>query len=226
MSNNEFFETRVRDIATKATALRAPADSWARIAARVSAGEEVIVPVRAQTPPMRAPYMRVAAVSALVITAAVAAATIPGSPLKKWLDRNTGAEAVTPPVVAPRTVEQPPELATTFIVTPVDELVIISFLNPQEMTRVHVEFVETSEVYVRARGEAANASFRSSEGKLTVAQANGGDVHVAIPRSLAHVRVEVNGTAYFIKRNGQVRVLAPAADTAGSEYVLPIGRRP
>jgi hypothetical protein len=225
VTDNRFFEARIREIATEVTSLQAPPDAWQRISARLADGEAVVLPLASRAP-SKAPRIRVAGIVMLVIAAAAAAATIPGSPLRNWITR---VRSVTPnvpevevPVAPSRAVE--PIQSTTFIVMPVNGLVTVAFVNPAEGARVHIRFTEDGDVAVQAGGAASSAVFRSSEGRLTVAELEAGDLEIAIPGSLARIRVEVDGRVYLTKQNERIQVLAPTADTVGSEFVLPIGK--
>ena len=223
MNDSRFFEARVRDIATEATTSKAPADAWQRIAARVGSGDVVVLPVDASVQPEK----RIGAASIVIVllAAAAAAATIPEWPIREWLSRRPATTTITREAPATEVTAPPePVLSTTLIVTPVAGLATVSFVNSGPRARVRVRFTDQPDVAVRASGAATNAIFASGEGNLTIGQLDGGDLEIAIPRSLARVRVEVDGRLYLTKQGEQIRVLAPVADTVGSEFILPIGK--
>jgi hypothetical protein len=229
---NEAFEQRVREAAAAATALPAPRDAWDRIAARIGAGDVVLLPV--QTPrryglPLASHGIRVAAL-VLLICGAAAAVGLPGSALRQWLaDVLTVRSDADPPSTSSSPAETgtptPPRVPeTTLVLEPADGGVVVALEAPAQQVVLVVRFAEAGEPEVRATGAAAAALFRSAAGRLTIAHASGGRLILTFPRSISRVRVEVDGETYLLKENGQIRVLAPAADTAGAEIVLPIRR--
>jgi hypothetical protein len=122
----------------------------------------------------------------------------------------------TTPVVAPV------EPVTVLIVQPADESVTIVLEQPAPGVRLRVRVSESGAVEVRASAGAANAQFRSGNGRLTVSNVAAGELTLTMPQSLRRARIEVNGSVYLSKERGQLRIFAPVADTVGSEIVLPI----
>jgi hypothetical protein len=124
--------------------------------------------------------------------------------------------------VAPAAPPLTPE--ATLVLEATDDVIVVSLERPQQDVRLLVRFVESGEPEVQATGAAADAQFRSAAGRLTIANASGGGLVLTIPRTMSRVRVEVDGEAYLTKEYGRIQVLAPAADTAGSEILLQIRR--
>jgi hypothetical protein len=225
------FEQLVREAAVAATALPAPEEAWKRITARACAGEVVLLPVEARraviTPDRKA--IR-AAVMLLAVCGAAAAAVLPASPVRQWLDAafsgSSSAESEPPaPTPGDGTPSPPQPLSETWLMLePADGGIVVSLDRPQQDVRLLVRFVASGEPEVRATGAAASARFRSATGRLTVSNASGGGIVLTIPRTMSRVRVEVDGEPYLTKENGRIEVLAPAADTAGSEILLQIRR--
>jgi hypothetical protein len=216
----------IRGVAREEVTLPA-ADGWAKIAARVDAKEAVLLPVE----PVGAPHSGHTASRALrvalltLMLGGAAAAAIPGT----WLrDRIEGLldpwQAEPEPGDAPAGNGAPaaPVAPVTLFIEPSGGAVVIALERPHAAVRIHVQLVDTRELEMRAQDGAAGATFRSSPGRLDIIDAGSGSVMIALPRSIANVRIIVDGRTYLIKDRGQVRVLAPTADTIGTEYILPV----
>ena len=219
MMDERMFEGRVRAVAAEATALPAPADAWEQIARRVRAGDAMILPLEPQARRGRREWLR-AAIVVVLLGGAAAAAALPASPVRQWLSDVFGSEP-TPPAGPAAPVDAP---ETVLLVEPVDGAVVVAFETPATGVRISVRFGGAAELELRASGAAAGAQFRSSAGRITVVNAAAGAVQLTVPNSIARVRLEVDGRVYLTKENGQVRVLAPTADTVGAEIILPITR--
>jgi hypothetical protein len=218
---------RVRSDARDATALPAPALAWESISQRIGAQEKVVLPARA-VPVLsysdRRTY-RYAVAAALLISTVVAAA-VPNSPLRRWLNEafSRPPAAVAPIMPLRSTPVAPSEPETVLIVQPMDESVTVVLEQPAPGVRLRVRVSESGAVEVRASAGAANAQFRSGNGRLTISNAAAGEVTLTIPQALPRARIEVDGSVYLSKERGQLRIFAPVADTVGSEIVLPITR--
>jgi hypothetical protein len=229
------FEQRVRTAAAAATVLPAPPEAWGQIEARLREGEVVLLPAdapRFRTTMLTPRGLRVAGL-VLVIAGAAAAAALPASPVRRWLEElftsDHVVEPARPPVepdgAAPNASPSMPSTPeTTLVLEPANDGIVVALEAPEQDVSVLVRFVDTGEPEVRATGAAASAQFRSAAGRLTIVNARGGGLVLTIPRTTARVRVEVDGQPYLTKENRQIRVLAPAADTAGSEILLQIRR--
>jgi hypothetical protein len=216
----------LRDTRGAAAALSerpAPAESWERIAARVSAGESVLLPTELVTQ-HRSVGARALwrAALGLLLLAGAAAAAFQGSALRRWAERLFSREAPAPIETAP--VAPQPAREAVLLVEPNEGRVVLVLEQPRAGLRIHVRLSEVGAVEVRGRGAAADAQFRSGAGRLTIVEAAGGELDVTIPQSLAVMRIEVDGAAYLTKQGRQIRIFAPAADTVGSEFIFPIVR--
>jgi hypothetical protein len=118
----------------------------------------------------------------------------------------------------------PVEPVTVLIVEPVNESVTIVLEQPAAGVRLRVRVSDSGPVEVRASAGTANAQFRSGSGRLTISSAAAGELTLTIPQALRRARIEVDGSLYLSKERGQLLILAPVADTIGSEIVLPITR--
>jgi hypothetical protein len=216
----------VRETLREANGPHAPSGAWARIEARLAEGEVVLLPSLEPTTPtvVRSARFRVAAAALLLIFAGAVAALVPGSPLRRWLERPTTRDAA--PLVeptAPSDTAPPPasdEPVTTLIVPAENGTVGVDIETPAAGLEVRVRIIDANEMEIQAMGAAASARFRSGSGRLTIAQPGAGRIVVVVPRGVPHVTVRVDGTSYLVKDRDQLRVLAPLADTVGSEIVL------
>jgi len=182
---------------------------------------------------------RAARAAGLVLVAGMLgiAAALPASPLRSWLDALFGGPAAQHAEPAPS--GGPPmlfgdaettgsgseaEAGTLLVLDPVDGGAVVALVAPGGGVRIRVRFADVEGLEVDARGGVATAQFRSALGQLTIAEAAAGDLVLTIPSRLARLRILVDGRAYLTKENGQIRVHSPAADTVGSEIVLPVIR--
>ncbi|MGH7555816.1 MAG: hypothetical protein ACREMQ_22675, partial [Longimicrobiales bacterium] len=112
------------------------------------------------------------------------------------------------------------ESVTTLIVPAENDAVGVDIETPAAGLEVRVRVIDARELEVQASGAAASARFRSGSGRLTITQPGAGRIVLVVPRAVGHVTVRVDGASYFVKDGDQLRVLAPSADTVGSEIVL------
>jgi hypothetical protein len=225
----------VQSAARNAAGIPVPEGAWERIASRLHAGEAVLLPASddafstAPRPWHRRAWVRAAAV--LLLFAGVASATVPGSPFRTWFAGSapeaapSGGEPTAPgggERASALAVEEVPEAA--LLVPPVAGAVAITIERPDPSLRIRVRLSEGEEVEVQARGGAADARFRTAPGRLAIAEAGAGEVVLALPRTVGRVTLQVDGSSYLTAERGQLRVLLPVADTAGSEIVLSVRR--
>lgn len=214
----------------RATGLRrAPFGAWDRIQARIEGGDVVLLadvePAEdaAEAHPVRGRWV-VAAVVLLVVAVALSAA-IPGSPLRRWLEGNTPVRDTTTPdepaaVPSGDSVVEAGVLQTTLIVAAIDGSVSIEIERADPALDLRVRTTDASQTEVRVSGMAATARFRSGPGRLTIAQPGAGAILLLLPRGVERITLRVDGTPYLVKDGERLRVLAPLADTAGSEIIL------
>lgn len=224
--------------AAEATALPAPAGSWERIAARLAAGETVLLPTdgeamisdQAGVPRWhRSPALRAALL--VLVLAGVASATVPGSPLRAWIGRvlpfpaagseaGVASDADDPAAAAPGTGASVTRPDARIVVPLVDDALTIRIERPHPDLRIRVRVGGEPEVLVHASGGAAEGRFRRAAGRLTIEEAGEGEVVIGIPAGPGRVSLEVDGRLFLLKGAGQLQILAPAADTIGSEFVF------
>lgn len=160
--------------------------------------------------------------AALVIAAAgVAAAAVPGSPVREWLERAFGA-AESPSeqdaIQADReaaTVTDPSGVAVPLQ----DGAVRVRLTQPSPDAIVRVRLVDGERAAVRAEG----ARYRTGPGRIDVVQAGAGEVVIEIPRSAREARVEVDGGLVVLKEGSDLRLMTPTADAVGAELLFRAG---
>ena len=99
--------------------------------------------------------------------------------------------------------------------------VVLSDVGPA--LRVRVRLSDGEYVDVRGTGAAADARFRTGPGRVSVTGAASGEIHIAIPRHVRHATIVAGERTFLVKDGDQIRVLAPAADTAGPEIIFRVG---
>jgi anti-sigma factor RsiW len=168
-----------------------------------------------------------AAVLVLAV-AGIASATLPGSPLRAWLEDRLGlnTHVTVSGAHAPSTLPAPAPAAEPasagIAILPINGAVRIVLNNADPALRVRVRLAEGEIVDVRATGAAADAQFRTGPGRISISDAGAGEIQIALPHTVARATVFVGTKPYLIKERGQIRVLAPAADTAGAEIIFPV----
>jgi anti-sigma factor RsiW len=157
----------------------------------------------------------------LLAVAGIASATLPGSPVRGWIGERFGGTAEVPSSVRPPAA--PAEPLAGVEILPREGSVHIVLANAGEGLRVRVRLADAEYVDVRGTRAAAGARFRTAPGRITVDGADGGEVHIALPRRLPNAVVTVGGRTYLVKEGEQMRVLTTGVDTAGAELVFRVG---
>lgn len=167
--------------------------------------------------------------------ASVAAAAVPGSPVREFLagvfapaeDKPTQPALPEAPAAAPAPVAEAPaaDVPTRALFVAPDRgsvRVVLSGAAKGLQVRTRLFDGESAEVY--ATGAAADARFRVGAGRIDVVGAGAGEVRIALPRGATTAYVEVNGRVYAAKEGGRLKVIAtPAADPSGDEAVFQVG---
>lgn len=176
----------------------------------------------------RAALLRAAVLVACV--AGVAAAAVPGSPVRAWIahavlpaKKETLRPAnapVAPPVAAIRAEDASRHAPTGVSIRPDGSAVRVVFTAASPQMRVTARLVDGGRAGVLARGPAAaGARFRTAPGRIEVVGAGAGEVEVQIPRSASTATVEVNGRVYLERSGDGLKVLAPAAGEGGGPEI-------
>jgi hypothetical protein len=165
-----------------------------------------------------------AAVLVLGVTG-VAAAAVPGSPVREWIVENVlpkpeqAAAPVVQPAPAPAPVA-PPEAAPAGVsIRSENDAVRVVLSGASPRLEIVARLVDGDRARVLARGPAAQAArFRTSPGRIEVLDAGAGQVEVLLPRGAQRAAVEVNGRVY-VSKQGESLVLLPPATAGGGPSV-------
>lgn len=159
----------------------------------------------------------VKAASLTLLLAAAASAAVPGSPVREWI-----ARAVMPDDGDDAVVEQPaerampaPRSAPAGVAVAADGPVDV-VLTGLEGTTIRLVETEEAAVAVSALGGQVDPVFVTGPGQLEVRDGEGGEVTVALPRSLDAARVLVDGRLYAEKVGGRLEIHVPAATVDGA----------
>jgi hypothetical protein len=167
-------------------------------------------------------WFRWAAGIVLTLGAAGAAYAIPGSPVRRLVDR-IAARTTTAPAARPAEPRQPTDSVIAGIaVSPGDRLTIV-FSSEQPRAVATVSLTDGVDVVVRAVG--GHAAFASHVDRLSISnQARSARFEVEIPRGAAHVDIEVAGQRVFAKQGS--RVVIEGRPAAGDRFRVPLSGRP
>ncbi|HEU0014525.1 MAG TPA: hypothetical protein VFQ45_12620, partial [Longimicrobium sp.] len=166
--------------------------------------------------------------AALVVGfAGVAAAAVPGSPVRQWVEERIAPRPAAPaPVLRP---EEAPAAAPEALRAPsgVSILpdagrirIVVTGSSPE--LRVRARLSSAPQASVLATGAAAGARFRTSPGRIEVMGAGAGEVRIDLPRTATSAFIEVNGRVYAAKEGDVLRALAPRVE--GSTAAEPVFR--
>jgi len=159
--------------------------------------------------------------------AGVAAAAVPGSPVREWIERTVlpARKAALPPThgrapVPPAREAAAPGAPTGVSIRPDAGVVRVVLSGASPRLQVIVRAVDGDHAGVLARGRArSGARFRTGAGRIEVVGAGPGEIEVEIPRTARAATVEVNGRVRVAKDGDSLRVLAPAGEPGGSPAV-------
>jgi hypothetical protein len=142
--------------------------------------------------------------------AAVASATIPGSPIRGWVGdalRTVGVLKKQQPVapVVPETpasagaAEQGDDAAALYI-EPIDGRIRIILTAVSEDANVRVRIVQADRALVQATGAAAKARFQTAPGRIEMIGVGSGDVVIDMPASVKDASVVADGRVLYEKQ--------------------------
>jgi Putative zinc-finger len=184
-------------------------------------------PPSTRRPPVwgAAPLRRAAVL--LLTFAAAASATIPGSPIRRWIGERLAPRPVA--VVAEPEIEQP--VPTLAVGAPPESGVsiqpaagrlrfLLSGATPE--LQVRVLLTDSPRGGVFAIGDGSSARFRTAQGTIEVFDAGGGEIRVEIPRSVQSASLVVDGRSYLVKDGDQLRLEVPARDSSAAELLFQI----
>lgn len=180
---------------------------------------------RARRPRHLLPVSLARAAMLLFAFAGLVAATIPGSPLRRWIEGTVLDRSVEPApgvVESPVATPQPTRRGGVFVRPERGEVTIR--LNVAASSELMVRLVDGAEAGVVWSGPDAGVHTRQTAGLLEVSGLPGGLVTVTIPKSAIQARVEVGGQVWWVKSGSDVRIPGPARDERGDEVVFqPVG---
>lgn len=161
--------------------------------------------------------------ASLLFVAGTAAAAVPGSPVRAWVERQLDdvARVLGAGETGEGVVVATDSVATTgagVAIRPTASLEVV-IRDPAEGTWVTVRVVEDDRASVHASG----ARYRTSSDRIEVLGPAGGEVRVEIPARLERAGIQVDGRPLLRKEGSNLRVLAPA-DSADTEVVFELGR--
>jgi hypothetical protein len=141
---------------------------------------------------------RAAALVALLLVVGAAAYAIPGSPVRRWLDRALAARHA---ATSPRPASPASDDRAGISVDPGTNLVI-EFRSVVPGGEARVSFTDGAEVGIRAPAGAATFSFEPDR-VIVTPRAGGAIVHVDVPRTAPRVEIRVAGRSVFLAQAGR-----------------------
>lgn len=158
--------------------------------------------------------------------AGVAAAAVPGSPVREWITQNVlphprphQRPRLHPVVQAPPPARPPAEATSGVSIRTEKDVVRVVLTGASPRLEIVARLVDGDRAGVVARGpHSASRRFRTSPGRIEVIGAGAGALEVNLPRSAGRAVVEVNGRVYVTKQ-GESLVLLPPATTGGGPSV-------
>jgi hypothetical protein len=174
--------------------------------------------------------LRAAAI--LLVFAAGASATIPGSPVRSWIsDRLEGpmlpvaatGRAADEAMPATMAMDTPPQLDEAGVsVEPAAGRIRIVLTGASPDLQVRALLTDSPRGGVYASGDAASARFRTAIGTIEVIGAGPGELRIEVPRSVQQAVLEVDGTTYLTKDGDQLRLSVPSREASDAELVFRI----
>lgn len=169
-----------------------------------------------------------AAVLVLAVAGAAAAAVVPGSPVREWVERVTveardPAPALPAPAPAPPVEAVPAAAPKAVSILPEGGKVQVAVTGSSPELRVRARLSDEPAAQVTATGAAVSARFRTGPGRIEVVGAGPGEVVVDLPRGAEAAFVEVNGRVVAAKEGNGLRSLAPRVAGSAEEPVFRAG---
>lgn len=166
----------------------------------------------------------------ILVATGAAAALVPGSPLRGWLEGIGEAEvpASAAPAVSAPGFEAPEEntavpAGTAISVEPLAGSLSVSLRGFARNSNVHVRLTDGPRASVRVEGAAESPRFVTGPGTLEVIGAREGEIWVELPRSARDAIVRVDGEAAVRVEDGRLVILRPVLDSLRGEVVFRIG---
>jgi anti-sigma factor RsiW len=159
----------------------------------------------------------------LLFAGAAASATVPGSPVRRWIGELRGpavVETATPvePEAAP--VAAAAARAEAGVVVEAADGSVEIVLRDASALKVRATLVDGTRAGVFTTGEAASSPFVTAAGRIEVLNPRGGEVRMELPRGAAVVSVIVNGRQVLRKHADRPDYSVEASDdgAAGVDF--------
>lgn len=160
----------------------------------------------------------------LVFLGAAASATVPGSPVRRWIGEFTPSRpAVEVPVVVVESPAAPPPAPREagVFVDPVEGEVAVALRGANRL-RVRAVVVEGRQAGVTGTGGAAASRFRTGAGTIEVSDASGGELRIEIPRAIPLATVIINDEVVLRKQNDRIDLSAGAPALEAAEITFSV----
>jgi len=166
----------------------------------------------------------------VLVAAGAAAALVPGSPVRAWLESlgeadRTAAVAPAVPAVeleAPSTADAEPT-AAGISVEPEAGGLVVDLQGFGRNSNVHVRLTDARRATIRVEGTPEVPRFVTGPGTLDVIGAREGEIWVELPRSARDAVVRVDGEAAVRIEDGHLVTLWPVQDSLREDVVIRIG---
>lgn len=157
--------------------------------------------------------------------AAAASATVPGSPVRAWMESllGGGADTGAPAAVAPSTSEAPAQSAEQapaeagVSITAAGGAVRVVVSDAAPGLEVRAILTDGDRAGVFGSGAASDARFTTGPGRIDVSGASGGILRVEIPRGAGSATVVINGEVRVTKEGAVLRAAPAAGSASGTE---------
>lgn len=184
-------------------------------------------PVRSLAPPpsterggWRGSLVSLRAAAMLLVFAAGASATIPGSPVRDWLFGAGEAPEVAAVPMATRIAVEESVPAAGVGVEPSGGELQIRLEDIAAGVEIRASIVDQPRGGVYGNGEASAGRFRSGEGSIEVSGVPGGSLSIEIPRTATAATVELNGEVRLVKAGDRLELTAEGNDSASAQVLL------
>lgn len=208
----------IRSAAAGFTAALATLDSPAPVVS-----DATVQAVRRRAREQRRPHgwadLRRAAVL-VVGFAAVASATLPGSPVNRWVrglvqQEERVAAVETAPTATATDAGFVGEAGVSVLPEGGTVRVVLTGVTPA--LQVRARLTDEPRAGVFANGAAASARFSTAPGRIEVTGATAGELLIELPRAAVGATVEVDGRRYIAKQDDRLRLTIPTAESSGEE---------
>lgn len=166
------------------------------------------------------PWLRAAVI--VLAFAGFASASVPGSPVRSWIEDIAASDAGR----AERTSIVTSELETAnpesagVIAEPKDGRLQVRIRQVAPGTPIRIRLVADGRAAVYALGAADGVHFSTGAGSVEVSADGVAEVRVELPRSLSEVSLHANERPMFSKRGEELRFHATLADSSDAEFLL------